>query len=333
MKSEKLYDAITEIKDEFIEQAGEYNFRKQYYRTLIVRWGSFAAACFVLFALGTAGINSLRCGSSAPNENSSAPTMETESILEESKAEGGFFEDTIQVLAYNGSLYNCSNSLEVLSPAGIEERMTEETCGAWLGNLKRTSFGYEPTTMETDIALYQYDEAVSNEAVMVIRDGEEYMAGLFSNYRGFNETAYAELEQLYRTYGITKPEHMVSVAEREAVAADFSNVYRESVTEKAALAEFYQLSLETFNEWGSAFDKDTFYEFFLTKQMTAEEYETAEELLAADERTLCIETAEGLKFYLSYYPTYGWLYSENATAYFPVEENLKNWFETYLQIH
>lgn len=330
MKSEKLYDAITEIKDDFIEQAGAYKFRKQY-RKSIVRWGTLAA-CFAVFVLGVVSLGSFQ-GRGGKNESSQSPMFDTNEN-KTATTDGAFMEDSVlQVLAYNGSLYNLSNSIEVLNQAGIEEIMTEESCGELIGNLRRTEFGYETTTMETGIAMYKYANAISNEAVMVIRDGEEYMAGLFSNYRGWNNTAYVELNQLYKTYGITEPEHIAMVAERNGVTADYSNILGLEVTDAGVLEAFYEASLDSENEWGTAFSENDFFEFFLKKQMTEEELEAPEKFLAEDEHIICIETAEGLRFYLSYYPNYGWLYSENALAYYPVDESLRIWFEDYLQIH
>ncbi len=318
MKTEKLYDAISNIREEFIEEAAEYQFKAKSVAALknnairLVKWGSLAA-CFCLVLLGAglmmSGIGAKKGANDDAFNGMSGPTP--------TKAPGTFLHT---VLAYNGALYNVSNELGTLNRAGIDNMITSADCGMPLGNLAKTENGYEPTTKETDIKLYQYASAYSNSAVFVVQDGEEYMAGLFSNTIPVGSSnEYSPVSELFRWYGVTSAEHIASVVEVNSV--EEGKAVAEKVTDAAVLEAFYNavMSMEDLCYGREDFEKT------VEDKMSEDENKTFYE----SERAVCIETAEGLKFYLNWYPQ--WFYSAGARAYYQITGEMQHWLEQYME--
>jgi len=309
VKNEKLFDAVSDIKKEFIEEADTYTFQK---RTTprIVKWGSMAAS-FFLVLIGVTILTSglfVRKGAKDAYNGYGVPTP----------TPGG---SVLSVLAYNGALYNLSNEIGYLNRAGIENVITQDDCGASLGNLIKTENGYEETVYDTDIELYQYAPALSNTAVLVVRDGEDYMAGLFSNKLTIGDyNDHNTISGLYRRYGITSADHISSVAEVSSVS--LGEAVAEKITGNDAMNTFYSASMTMESQ---CFGREDFREL-VTDNMSEEEYQTFLE----SERAVCIETAEGLKFYLNWYPENGWFFASGARAYYKITEEMQNWLDTYI---
>ena len=309
MKNEKLFDAISDINEEYIEEASQYKFKKRITPRL-VKWGSMAAS-FLLVLFGTTILMSglfVRKGAMDAYNGYGVPTP----------TPGG---SMLSVLAYNGALYNVSNEIGYLNWAGIDNVITKEDCGVLLGNLRKTEKGYEETVYATDIELYKYAPAISNTAVFVVRDGEEYMAGLFSNNLTIGDyNDHNTISGLYRRYGITSADHISSVAEVSSVS--LGDVVAEKITGNDAMNTFYSASMTMESH---CFGREDFREL-VTDNMSEEEYQTFLE----SERVVCIETVEGLKFYLSWYPEEGWLFASGAGAYYKITEEMQSWLDTYI---
>lgn len=332
-QSHKLYEAISEIKAEYIEEAEQNDFLMVQQTTgdsvenvfgkdrnkkvvgqsrigrNLLKWGGLAA-CFCIVFVGVSLVMSGAFARKGVIDNYNG------SSAEPTPTPGGYMQT---VLAYNGALYNLSNEIGFLNHAGIEDVITPEDCGYLLGNLIKTEQGYESTTERTDIELYQYAPAYSNTAVVVVRDGEEYMAGLFSNNLPIGSSNdYTPISELYRRYGVDSAEKIASVIEVNSV--NQGGAVAEKITEEAALEEFYRATLSMENTCIGRRD----FEILVERNMTEDEYLAFLE----GERAFCIETVEGLKFYLKRYP--GWLYASGATAYYELTEEMKKWLEAYM---
>ncbi len=319
MKNEKLYDAISDIREEFIEEAGNYKFKKRIGPRLL-KWGSMAA-CFCLVMLGASlamSGSSAKKGATDVGHNSNPVDKTTVTPAPGDLPEKG----RITVLAYNGALYNVSNELNELKAAGIPDIVTQKDCGLSLGNLKKTDNGYEETVSDTDIELYQYAAAYSNTAVYVIRDGEEYMAGLFSNSMSANDAKdHRPISALYRTYGVESAEDVASVVEVNSGSRGFA--IADKITEQAAMELFYNATVTMESQCFSQAE----FETLVLKELPEDEYLT----LLESKRFLCITTAEGLKFYLNWYPAAGWMYSSGTTAYYKITKEMQDWLDTYMK--
>lgn len=320
MKNEKLYDAISGIREEYIEEAESFKFKKNVVLR-VVKWGSMAA-CFCMVLLGArlanGGLFARKGAMDSINGSAAVPTPASAS-----STAGG---NLLTVLAYNGALYNVSNELNVLKIAGIPDVMTKDDCGASLGNLIKTENGYEETVKDTDIELYQYAPAYSNTAVYVIRDGNDYMAGLFSNNLPIgDENDYSPISELFRRYGVEDAGHISAVRLYSGLWSNSYPVEPEEykITERTALDAFYEavLSMET-----ECYSKNDYLKI---------QFEEDPMLFASSTmsiaKTICITTAEGLKFYLNWAEDDGWMFSSGAGAYYRITEEMQTWLDLYLE--
>ena len=315
-----MYDAISDIREEFIEEAENYKFKKRIAPRLI-KWGSMAA-CFCLVVLGASltmsGAFAKKGDAVVDNGNSAYPTATT--APEDRPGDG-----LMTVLAYNGALYNVSNELNVLNMAGIPDIITPEDCGLSLGNLIKTEHGYEETVYDTDIELYQYAAAFSNTAVYVIRDGEDYMAGLFSNNMPIgDENDYSPISELFRRYGVEASEQIRAVQLYSGlwnndVPAEPAEV---EVAERTALNAFYEAALSMEEECYSS-------EEYTLKMLEENPMAMASSTLKIS-KIICITTAEGLKFYVNWAEETGWIFSSGATAYYKITGEMQSWLDTYM---
>lgn len=312
MKNEKLYDAISDIREDFIEEAETYRFKKRMAPRLL-KWGSMAACfCLVLLGASLAMDGAFAKKGAVDVSNGTAKPTPTS---------GGYLQT---VLAYNGALYNVSNELSVLNVAGIPDLVTSEDCGSSLSNLIKTEYGYEETVFDTDIELYKYAPAYSNTAVYVIRDGKDYMAGLFSNNMAVgDETNYSPVSELFRRYGVESAAHIVAV---QLYSGEWSNERplepaEQEITERAALAAFYEavMSMEA-----ECYSREGYTERMLEDDPAALESSTMK--IA---KTICITTAEGLKFYVNWAKETGWMFSSGASAWYKITEEMQHWLDTY----
>jgi len=323
MKNEKLYDAISDIREEFIEEAENYKFKKRIAPRL-VKWGSMAA-CFCLVMLGAGLAMSgafAQKGMKSDGYNGGSVGPTATSAPGDNLSGSGL----LKVLAYNGALYNVSNNLADLNAAGIPDIISPEDCGISLGNLKKTPKGYEETTQSTDIELFKYAPAYSNTAVYVIRDGEDYMAGLFSNNLPVgDENDYSPISELFRRYGVEKAEHISAVHLYSGYWQNDLPVEpaEKNITERAALDEFYEAAMSMEDECYSSEER--------LQIMLSEDPKQFASSTLTPAKTICITTAEGLKFYLNWSDAGGWLFSAGAKACYRITEEMQTWLNAYFK--
>lgn len=323
MKNEKLYDAISDIREEFIEEAENYKFKKRVAPRL-VKWGSMAACfCLVVFGASLAMSGAFaKKGMKSDDYNSGSMGPTATPATGENLSGSGL----LTVLAYNGALFNVSNNLADLNAAGIPDIISPEDCGPSLGNLKKTLNGYEETTQSTDIELFKYAPAYSNTAVYVIRDGEDYMAGLFSNNLPVgDENDYSPISELFRRYGVEKAEHISAVQLYSGYWQNDLPVEpaEKNITERAALDAFYEAILSMEHECYSREER-------LQIKLSEDPKQFASSTLQVAS-TICITTGEGLKFYLSWDEDSGWLFSTGAKAYYRITEEMQTWLNEYFK--
>ena len=322
MKNEKLYNAISDIREEFIEEAETYKFKRNLLPGL-VKWGSMAACfCLVLFGASLA-MSGAFIKKGAVMDSESSLTKPTPTFV---PGENQEVNGLLTVLAYNGALYNVSNNLADLNAAGIPDKITPEDCGVSLGNLIKTPKGYEETVRETDIELYKYAPAYSNTAVYVIRDGKDYMAGLFSNNLPVgDENDYSPVSELFRRYGVESAGH---ISEVQLYSGEWSNNYpvepeEHKVTGQEALDAFFAAAMSMEKECYSSEER---IQIMLREDPMAVASSTLQ--IA---KTICITTTEGLKFYLNWAEDTGWMFSSGAGSYYRITGEMQNWLNTHFK--
>lgn len=224
--------------------------------------------------------------------------------------------EEITSLTFNGRFYEATDIPEVLSRFGLPEELGPELAGEHLAWLEPEGLEYRESALETDCELMQYAPSLC-PGVYLLRDGEHWYAALFCGLIWLDSNQVTDMETLYQTYGIEVPADIASVAE---VDWDRDKVTGAVVTDPEALAAFYDLTCSLTGFGNDDFQAMTF------DGIPEEEQPAAHGAFADDLRMLRVETKAGLRFYLSFYPSYGWLEGTGVLTYYEVDEGLAAWF-------
>ncbi len=311
MKNEKLLDAFGQIDEEFVEEADpekRKKAKKKSNKNTWIKWGAMAAClCLVVGVL-------------VPIANG----------LFNTKGGSGSQDDLLgetALLYFQGALYECCYTKEGLKRVGLPSEITKDMAGEHVAYLKMGDLGgYQETAEITNMELFQYAPAPTR-AVYILRDGESYMAVLFCRtYFPDDIDAYTNLAEVYRFFDISDASDIVSIAQTDW---NRGKVTGAEITELSAIEEFYTLTTDI-TEFVSM-DNDTFQNIVFDG-IPEEEQQEAHNAFADDLQVIRVETKDGFRFYLSYYPNYGYLYSGHAMAYHQVTPELEQWFETNMGI-
>ena len=225
----------------------------------------------------------------------------------------------IAALEFNGAYYEAVSLPDVLEKYGLPREITPELAGEHLSYLQSDGgIGYEETAKASDIELYTY-APVPCRGVYILRDGETWYAALFCNFRTFDDNTHYELSELYRTYGVEQAADLASVTEMDWRMEDAVGT---PVTDRQALDQFYGLTLGLDSYGNRDFDSMTF------GGISEENQPAAHTAFADDRRTLRIETVDGLRFYISVFPSYGWI--RDSGSYYRMDQSMHDWLDTNL---
>ena len=305
MNRKDLYQSMNQIDDDILERS---EVRKKKNSSVWMKWGAMAA-CLCLLV-----------GVLVPLANS----------LFNAKGGSGFQDDLLgdtALLYFQGALYECCYTKEGLKRVGLPSEITKDMAGEHVAYLKMGDVGgYQETTEITNMELFQYAPAPTR-AVYVLRDGESYMAVLFCRtYFPDDIGAYTDLAEVYRFFDISDASDIVSIAQTDW---NRGKVTGAEITEPNAIEEFYALTTDI-TKFVSMGNNE--FQSIVFDGIPEEEQQEDHNALADDLQVIRVETKDGFKFYLSYYPNYGFLYSGHAMAYHQVTPELKLWFETNMDI-
>ena len=295
MKTYELLEAIGSIEPSLVEAVGRSTAGSKPRR---LRWLA-AAACLIL----AVGLAAPRIADLLPGKGGD------DSAVEE-----------IASLTFNGRYYEATDIPEVLARFGLPEELGPELAGEHLAWLEPEGPEYRESVVETDCELMQYAPSICPGACL-LRDGEHWYAALFCGLIWLDSNQNAEMETLYQTYGIESAADIASVAE-----VDWSRdkVTGAVITDPAALAAFYDLTCSLTGFGNDDFQALTF------DGIPEEEQPAAHGAFADDLRMLRVETTDGLRFYLSLYPSYGWLEGTGVLTYYEIDEAMAAWIDQNL---
>jgi hypothetical protein len=289
MKSIDLLDLIGDADDGMVDAAKNHQKRK---KNTWRNWCAAAACLCIIFA--------------------AIPILST--VLQHQ----GDVEDplaAISALEFNGACYEVTDNPEILEKYGLPRTITEEDAGNHISYLEKEGAGYKECVGETTIELYTY-VSMPCTGVSVVRDGNEYYAALFCNHI-LDGSSHVEFSEIYHTYGVEKAADIVSVCEFNG-AFDYEEKTN-MITSRDALDEFYHASLSL-----ACYGNDDFQAIEIETLPTEEQRTAHYEELAGDATELRIETEAGLVFFVTAYPTYGWL--EGDLSYFEFDDTMTEWF-------
>lgn len=294
MTNENILDAIGGINENAVQDAKAYKRPKS---KRWFRWGAMAAClCLVV-------------GIAIP-------------ILHH---KGGIdHQDPLQDTAafeLNGKFYEVVETPEVLEKYGLPSKITEDVAGDHVAYLKSDGDdSYECTPIETDMELYQYNPAAS-DGVYVLRNGETWCVALFCNFYQFDSNTNCSLTELYRVYGIESADDIKSITEMDN---NNENETGTPVVERQEITEFYNMTIALGSYGNDDFQAEVF------GNIPEEKLQEAHSAFAENQRNLRVETKDGLRFFIAFYPSYNWIYGGGTMSYFKIDNQMRNWIERNL---
>lgn len=300
MKANDLLDLIGDTDDNLITEA---KAQKKTKKNTWIKWVA-TVACFALVV--AAGI---------PLINNFAQRFDKDTT------------DLILLIEYDNAYYEViENNPKFLERKGIKTDISNDVAGSHITYLKKEKpeaehSDYIVSVEETDIELLEY-APVNQKAVRILRDGDKYYAAVFCNYL-INDTESLPFDEVFKVYGISKAEDIKSI-----VSVKTDNEYKangNAVTDSELINSFYNeiITLEKYGE--DEFDKT---QFTYEEENKADEYHGQ---FADDRNDIMIETADGLRFVISYYPTYDWVNASLTQTYYKLSPVLEAWIETNLK--
>lgn len=299
MKRKRLLNIIGDIKEDYILEAAPVEKKKKNF--VWVKWAAIAA-CFAFVIL--AGIPIISHFTQGPDKE---------------------IVDSVLLVEYDNAYYEVvENNPEFLERKGIETDISKGLAGNHITYLKKESeaerSNYIVSAEETNMELLEYAPA-NHKAVRILRDGDQYYAAVFCNYL-LEDNESLPFDEAFQIYGIAKAEDIKSI-----VSVKTDNEYKANgtaVTDTALITSFYNemIALEKYSE--EEFDKT---QFTYEDESQADAYHGQ---FADDRNDLMIETVDGLRFIISYYPTYDWVNSSMNQTYYKLSPELEAWIETNL---
>lgn len=311
MKKERLLDAFGQIDEEFVEEADpekKKKAKKKLNKNTWVKLGVMAACLCLAVGVLVPMVNGLFNAKG-----------------------GGDFQDGVPaepaLIYFQGALYQCCYAEDALKRVGLPSEITADLAGEHVAYLEMGgAVDYQETIKETDKELFQYALAPTR-AVYILRDGDNYMAALFCRtYFPDEPNAYSDLAEVYRFFDISDGSDIVSIAQTDW---NRGKVTGAEITEPSAIEEFYTLTTDITKF--VSMDNDAF-QSIVFDGIPEEEQQEAHNAFADDLQIIRVETKDGFRFYLQYYPNYGFLECTHAMAYHTVTPELKLWFETNMDI-
>ena len=224
----------------------------------------------------------------------------------------------IGALEFYGIFYEAVKLPEVLEKYGLPPKITADMAGEHISYLKSDGgIGYKSTVSQTDIELYQYAPSVC-DGVYVLRDGDTWYAALFCNFYQFDSNTNCSLTELYRVYGIESADDIKSITEMDN---NNENETGTPVVERQEITEFYNMTIALGSYGNDDFQAEVF------GNIPEEKQQEAHSAFAENQRNLRIETKDGLRFFIAFYPSYNWIYGGGTMSYFKIDNQMRNWIE------
>lgn len=304
MNRKDLYNSFNEVDDDILERSETASGSRK--KPEWLKWGA-AAACLCLAVSIIIPVVRHKGGPGSQGPVGDSPGVAA-------------------MLYFNGALYECCDIPQALKRLGLSSEITAETAGEHVADIELGGIvDYQETAAQTNKELFQYAPAPSR-AVYVLRDGDNYMAVVFSRtFFPDDLNAYCDLAEVYRFYNIEDAEDIASIAQ---VDWNREKVTGAEITDADAITEFYMLTTDIVNF--ISMGNDGFQERVFG-DVPEENAQEAYNAFADDLQMIRIETAEGLRFFVHLYPSYGYLYSSGAMAYHQVTPKLAEWFKDHLK--
>ncbi len=311
MKRKKISETIGNINPKYIDEATEYEGAvKNISRKVWYKWVAVAACFALVLAIGF------------PFAKELFVSPDQKDIV-----------DSVMLIEYDDAYWEIIEDPNSIKKFGLEKEITEDVIGNHIVYLQKDvpeaeRSNYIVTDEETNIELLEYAPAPF-KAVRIFRDGDKYYYALFCNYL-IETNESLPIQDAFAVYGINEAEDIVSIT---PVKSD--NTWKANgkvITDNAIIGDFI-------NEISAlpAFSFDDYHELVFADELKGLEGtggdigSEAYTRVADDRKDIVIETKDGLRFGIHYYPSYGWINVTQTMSYYQMSPEISEWFSNYIK--
>lgn len=312
MKRKKISETIENINPKYIDEATEYtgavksNSKKVWYK-----WVA-AAACFALvLAIGFPFAKDLFI---SPDQKD--------------------IVDAVVLIEYEDSYLEVIEDAKTIKKFGLPSEITEDIIGNHIVFLQKAVpeaeySNYVVADETTNIELFEYKPA-PYKAVRILRDGDKYYYAWFCNYLVENNESLP-IQTAFYVYGIDDATDIISIT--PVKSDNYWKANGKAITDTTIISDFYTEISKL-----SDFSFDEYHELVFADDLKKAEDEGGGDIgselyshVADDRKDILIETKDGLRFTIQYYPSYGWINITNTLSYYQMSSEIKEWFEVNIK--
>lgn len=312
MKREKISETIENINPKYIDEATEYTgVVKTTPKKVWYKWVAIAACFALVLAIGFPFAKDLFI---SPDQKDTV--------------------DAVALIEYDDSYLEVIENAKRIKKFGLPSEITKDIIGNHIVFLQKvipeTKYSdYMVSDTMTNIELFEYKPA-PYKAVRILKDGNNYYYAIFCNYL-VKSNESLPVQTAFDVFGIDEPIDIISIT---PVKVD--NTWKangKAITDSAIISEFYtEISKLT------AYSFDEYHEMTFAEKLKKYEDEGNGDIgseaytqVADDLREIMIETKEGLRFTIHYYPSYGWINIVQTMSYYQMSPEISEWFLNYMK--
>lgn len=306
MKRKKISETIENINPKYIDEAVSYEYKTKNRTSKIwYKWVAAAACIALMIAIGIQFSGDLFL---KPNDKT---------VI-----------DSVIMIEYEGAYFEVIEDSQIIEKLGLKKEITENMIGRHIAYLQKKTpnaerSDYITANIETDVELFEYSPA-PYKAVRIFKNDDKYYFALFCNYLvKTNESL--PIQNAFEVYGIYESSQIARIT---PVKND--NTWEpdgKAITDSAAIADFFdKISVLT------AFCFDDYHNLVFADELKNLEQtggdigSEAYARVADDRKDIIIETKDGLRFAIQYYPSYGWINIHNTLSYYQMSPEISEWF-------
>lgn len=312
MKREKISETIDNINPTYIDEATGYEgMAKNTTKKVWYKWMAVAACFALVLAISFPFAKNLFV---SPDHKDIA--------------------DSVMLIEYDEAYLEIIEDPNSIKKFGLEKEITEDMIGNHIIYLKKDvpeaeRCNYIVSDEKTNIELLAYAPAPF-KAVRIFRDGEKYYYALFCNYI-IETNESLPIQDAFAVYGINEAEDIVSITSVES-----DNTWKangEAITDGAAISGFFREIAVL-----PAFCFDDYHDLVYADELKNLEGKDGGDIgseaytrVADDRKDIIIETKDGLRFEIHYYPSYGWVNVTQTMSYYQMSSEISEWFSSYIK--
>lgn len=312
MKRKKISETIENINPMYIDEATGYTGSvKSTPKKVWYKWVAVAACFALVLAIGFPFAKDLLI---SPDQKD--------------------IVDAVVLIEYNDSYLEIIEDAKTIKKFGLPSKITEDIIGSHIVYLKKavpeTEYSnYMVADETTNTELFEYKPA-PYKAVRILRDGDKYYYAWFCNYLVENNESLT-IQTAFDVYGIDDATDIVSIT--PVKSDNYWKANGKSITDTNTISDFYKAISKL-----SAFSFDEYHELVFADDLKKAEDEGGGDIgtevysrVADDRKDIVIETKDGLRFAIQYYPSYGWINITKTLSYYQMSPEIEEWFKVNIQ--